>query len=780
MAAETVTREDLLAEFLAGLPFPVDPFQRQAMEALAAKRSVLVAAPTGTGKTVIAEFGVFQAHRAGLRAIYTTPIKALSNQKYRDFRQVYGDEVGLMTGDVVVNSGGSVLIMTTEVLRNILVVDPHSMDDVGVVVFDEVHYMGDPERGTAWEEAILLCPQHVPLVCLSATVPNGEEIAEWIRTAHAELEYILHEERAVPLESWYYLEGKAYLVVDALGRRRGRLRGVGGELARRIRWGAMTTTRDGREAEPRREAEPWEVVRYLEKNGLTPAIYFLFGRRACEEAAESCLALRPVPHAMDLVREARARLADLPPEDRTMRQVTLLFRLLPRGVAVHHAGMLPVIKMLVEELFASGRLRAVFATETLALGINMPARTVVIGEMVKWDGESRRLLYPNEYRQMVGRAGRRGIDEKGVALILYSPWVTLEQAIEIATGELLPLESAFRPNYNTALNLWHRPEDQDLLADLYARSLRRFQHDIQLKGLIARRLSLEDQMAALGTKDIRDPRARRVARLLAETERDLARTRIVARQEARAVAEGLAHILERYGYLAIRRPTRKAGLLRRIFDTNALTLSEVLDRRYLEGLLPEEIAEVVSWFAYDREARLRPLPLPRRLLDLREKLLDLHTNIMGEEREHGLAISQPLNEDFRGLVLAWAQGRPLAEICRRARVAEGDLVGAVQKTLDILGQIKATLLSAEPPPGADWGALRERVETADAVIRRGVVEASYRWALTGPPTPEETGEAVEWWPSPEEVMHPEERAALEERRARQRRQAKKAAQRKKT
>ncbi|MDQ3810791.1 MAG: DEAD/DEAH box helicase, partial [Chloroflexota bacterium] len=435
--------EQLVAEFEAELPYALDPFQRDAIDALARQHSVLVAAPTGTGKTVIGEFGIFAARRKGLKAIYTTPIKALSNQKFRDFRARWGDdEVGLLTGDIAVNRDAPVLVMTTEVLRNMLVTGAR-VDDVGSIVFDEVHYMGDPERGTAWEESILLAPRHVPLVCLSATVPNVAEIAEWLREAHGDLSCVFHDHRAVPLEHRYWVpdpdpDKHAFRVVtamDADGRlapAAARLRNLGGELAGRVRWGGATSQgfrgedrSPGANGQPREVPSPWRVVRYLEAEELTPAIYFLFSRRATEEAADSCLALRPVAHAAELLAEARARLADLSPEDRNMRQVAMLLgRFLPRGVAVHHAGLLPQVKLLVEELFQAGKLRAVFATDTLALGINMPARTVVIGEMLKFDGQSRRLLTPNEYRQMTGRAGRRGIDERGVSLLLYSPWVS--------------------------------------------------------------------------------------------------------------------------------------------------------------------------------------------------------------------------------------------------------------------------------------------------------------------------------------------------------------------
>jgi ATP-dependent RNA helicase HelY len=749
--------QELVDDFTTSLPYQLDDFQIEAIRALANRHSVLVAAPTGTGKTVIGEFGIFMARKYSTRAIYTTPIKALSNQKFRDFRARWGDEeVGLLTGDVVVNREAPVLVMTTEVLRNMLVTGA-TIDDVGTIVFDEVHYMGDAERGTAWEESILLAPRHIPLVCLSATVPNAGEIAEWIRDAHGDLTCILHDHRAVPLEHRYWLPGaergsesteaekqtfKVYTVVDADGHLTDdakKLRAVGGELAGRVRWGGVSSQGfrgedrvpgQSADKDPRELPAPWRVVRYLDGEALTPTIYFLFSRRATEEAASSCVALRPVPHAAELVREAKSRLADLSPADRNLRQVALLLgRFLPRGVAVHHAGLLPQVKLLVEEFFQAGKLRTVFATDTLALGINMPARTVVVGEMLKFDGTSRRLLTPNEYRQMTGRAGRRGIDARGVSVLMYSPWVTFPQTVRVVTGELLPLESAFRPTYSTAMNLWLRPEDEERLADLYARSLRRFQHDRTLKELTERKQALEDAFEVEKAAG-RIPRQEvwQQAAELSRVDYELRKARRAATVEARRTVEGLARVLERYDYLRDARPTSKAPYLRSLFDTNALTLSELLTNQQLEGLEPAEIAEALSWFAMDRESTVRGLPLTRRLHRLREILDALHGGVLREEERHGLQISRPLPVDFHGVALAWAEGQELVTIAQRTRLQEGNLVGALQKTLDLISQLRAA--AQKGPLGTNLVPL---LDEADALLRRGVVEASYTWAVRGLP-----------------------------------------------
>ncbi|MDQ3701184.1 MAG: DEAD/DEAH box helicase, partial [Chloroflexota bacterium] len=339
-----------IRDFAARYPFSLDQFQLSAIRALDAGRSVLAAAPTGTGKTVLAEFGIHLAREQGLRTIYTSPIKALSNQKFRDWRAIFGSEVGLLTGDVTENPGGSILVMTTEVLRNMLLQSTHTLDGVACVVFDEVHFLADPERGTTWEEAIIHCPKHVQLVCLSATVANAAEIASWISLVHRETILVSHFQRAVPLEHYYYVDGQPHLLVDAAGDVLERLR-VGGE-ARHPRPAGIPA-----DARPRGVPRPQDVVRDLEHAGMLPAIYFLFSRRTCELQATDCAAL-------DLFgdREARrarreridAYLALLEPEDRELEQVQRLSALLARGIAFHHAGVLPMLKGLVEELFAAG------------------------------------------------------------------------------------------------------------------------------------------------------------------------------------------------------------------------------------------------------------------------------------------------------------------------------------------------------------------------------------------------------------------------------------------
>ncbi len=706
---------------------------------------MLVTAPTATGKTVVAEYAVWSALRAGRVAIYTTPIKALSNQKYRDLRNVYGREtVGLLTGDVVENPCGRVLVMTTEVLRNMLLQDHRATAGVGAVVFDEIHYLGDPERGTTWEEALIMCPQEVQVVCLSATVGNADELAAWLASLRrpGDLVHVAHDERAVPLEHWYLVDGDLIPFLGPDGRLLRKLN-VGGELSRRVGLLGGRSQVGRPRAAVRTQATPPEVVRLLAQADLLPAIYFLFSRRATEEAAEQCAGMGLVADAAAIGEALAAVLAGLPPEDRRLGQVEALRRLLPRGIGFHHAGMLPALKMVVEDLLAAGRLRVVFATDTLSLGINAPARAVVLGDLSKYDGVSRRLLSASEYRQLTGRAGRRGLDERGVAVVLYSPWVDFATLLRMARGPLEPLESAFRPGYSTGANLWRQGDAEQRLARLAGRSLRRYQRQGDVARLVAERDELARELEAAAAEKLRDGRPRKrvrtLAAALAAAEEELERARAEAGTGGRRLIRALRIILERYGYLDRGRPTRDLERLARIFDANALTLAELIGRGLLRGLRPSELAEVAAWFAHDRETGDRPLPLPGALARLRERVFALHQEVLEAERRYGLALSRPLSPDLAGVALLWAQGVSLEECCRRGRLAEGDFVLLIQKTIDLLGQLRE---AAQAEGGAEGLGLAALLGEAAQTLRRGVIAHTYAM-IVGESAGEAAGEGSE-------------------------------------
>src|SRR6266516_4670452 len=642
--SETLTG---IQTFVARYPFPFDSFQVEAITELAQGQSVVVAAPTGTGKTLVAEFAIWLAQQRNQRVIYTTPLKALSNQKYRDLRDVYGvDTVGLVTGDIVEHSRASVVIMTTEVYRNMLLEEggerftdlenptPSSLAGVGFVIFDELHYLSDVGRGPVWEEAIICSPPHVQLVGLSATVSNADDLANWISRVHRPISLVVHEQRAVPLEHYYFLDNKLHLVQDAesnrieqfpdiggeaklaqmMGRNRANMYGEDDEEEENEFWDEQTTTvwssdeKQKVKRPPQRKApEPGEILTVLREADLLPCLYFLPGRRVVEEAAMSAaLHLFTSEEEQELIKaEIGIWLEQLPKEDRNLQQVYSLTELLPRGLAFHHAGLLPGLKVLVETLFARGHLRAVFATDTLALGVNMPARSVVVGSLSKFDGQEMRLLTPNEYRQLTGRAGRRSMDVRGAAIIPYSPWEPFETSFQRITAELLPVTSSFIIRYNSVLNLW-RPGDVQHLRRICASSLREYQRYLLWEQRELTRLEKLEMRYHTNKQKINKKRAKAVEGATQALERR--RRSIGAYPLSRAGAaelDGTIFALRTLGYIGSDDTlTVKVRLLRGIFHPSGVLIVELMMLGALDELSAGELAEVCSWFSFDNERRL--------------------------------------------------------------------------------------------------------------------------------------------------------------------------------
>jgi ATP-dependent RNA helicase HelY len=444
-------------DFAAYYPFGLDPFQLEACAALDADEGVLVAAPTGAGKTVVGEYAVHLALRTGRKCFYTTPIKALSNQKYGDLVARYGeDAVGLLTGDTSRNGEAPIVVMTTEVLRNMLYGDSPTLRGLGFVVMDEVHYLSDRFRGAVWEEVIIHLPADVRLVSLSATVSNAEEFAEWLVTVRGHTRVIVEEHRPVPLWQHVMVGRRLLDLFENDGE-------VNPELVRhareQLRFAPARPGRGrGRDGRPRQSvAARSEVIERLDREALLPAITFIFSRAGCDAAVRQCVwaGLRlNTPEEREAVRNlVQRRTRDLPDSDLQVLGYWEWLGALERGIAAHHAGMLPTFKEVVEELFSAGLIKAVFATETLALGINMPARSVVIEKLSKWNGETHADITPGEYTQLTGRAGRRGIDIEGHAVVLWQPGVDPEALGGLASTRTYPLRSSFRPSYNMAVNL---------------------------------------------------------------------------------------------------------------------------------------------------------------------------------------------------------------------------------------------------------------------------------------------------------------------------------------
>jgi ATP-dependent RNA helicase HelY len=461
--AAEAARSPALAEFAASIEFTLDPFQREACEALERGSGVLVCAPTGAGKTVVGEFAVHLALVQGRKCFYTTPIKALSNQKYHDLVARHGAaKVGLLTGDNAINGDAPVVVMTTEVLRNMLYAASPALDGLSYVVMDEVHYLADRFRGAVWEEVIIHLQSSVTLVSLSATVSNAEEFADWLVTVRGQTEAVVSEHRPVPL--WQHmLVGRRmfdlFHDVEAAQKH-----DVHPELLRHTRELVRRMDLDGPGAgRGRGGRRRWpvplraDVVERLDREALLPAILFIFSRAACDAAVQQCLqaGLRlTTPDERAEIRSIAAeRTAEISAEDLQVLGYWEWLDGLERGLAAHHAGMLPVFKEIVEELFVRGLVKAVFATETLALGINMPARCVVLERLVKFNGEAHVDLTPGEYTQLTGRAGRRGIDVEGHAVVLWTPEVDPRHVAGLASTRTYPLRSSFRPSYNMAVNL---------------------------------------------------------------------------------------------------------------------------------------------------------------------------------------------------------------------------------------------------------------------------------------------------------------------------------------
>jgi ATP-dependent RNA helicase HelY len=548
----------VLADFASLYDFPLDDFQLRACRELEAGRGVLVAAPTGSGKTLVGEFAVHLALQQGRKCFYTTPIKALSNQKYADLVSRYGpDEVGLLTGDSSVNGDAPVVVMTTEVLRNMLYARSATLVGLGFVVMDEVHYLADRTRGAVWEEVIIHLPDSVAVVSLSATVSNAEEFGEWLSTVRGETTTVVEERRPVPLYQHVMVGRRLYdLFADegagpgdegmAPARVNPELQRVARDDWRVRRTGEQRGRRAPRgraEARGQRTGRPWapsrvEVVDRLDREALLPAIYFIFSRIGCEAAVSQCLSANlrlTTPAERDQVLAfVEERCEGIPDADLDVLGYHDFLDGLTRGVAAHHAGMLPTFKHCVEELFAAGLCRVVFATETLALGINMPARSVVIEKLVKWNGESHADVTPGEYTQLTGRAGRRGIDVEGHGVVLWQDGLDPKAVAGLASTRTYPLRSSFRPSYNMAVNLVDQV-GRETARELLESSFAQFQADAAVVGLARQLRRAEEALegyaeaAACDRGDFME--LAELRRRLSETEAATARARRADRRD---------------------------------------------------------------------------------------------------------------------------------------------------------------------------------------------------------------------------------------------------------
>ena len=703
----------------AGAGFVLDEFQRRAIEHLDAGRSVLVSAPTGSGKTVVADHAVDLALAEGRRAFYTTPIKALSNQKYRDLcRRIGSHRVGLLTGDNVVAGDADVVVMTTEVLRNMLYAD--SVDDrLGAVVLDEVHYLEDPYRGPVWEEVILHLRLDVVLVCLSATVSNHDELGGWLKQVRGPTAVVAESRRPVPLTNLYAVGRRRSQSVQILPtlvdgnpnprgsrfdapeearrsyqrhgpRRRGRGPDRGERSGRqrhpqqgRVRGrsgGAQSRDHAGHRGRGRghggsvwRPPRRIDLVGELEERNLLPVIWFVFSRKGCDQAAarlvrdEACYADDTEAERIDELVEAR--LGGLAQADLAALGARRWADQLRTGIAAHHAGMVPVFKEVVEQCFAEGLVKVVFATETLALGVNMPARSVVIDKPVKYDGQRTAPLSPAQYTQFSGRAGRRGIDEAGWAVMLWSTDCTFGDIAALTSSRSFELRSAFRPTYNMVAGLLGRMSP-DEARDLLGRSFAQYRADASSSPInLARRF------------------------------------------------DAVASVLRARGHLDGWTLTDSGRLAARIFHEADLVVAEALSGGLLDGLSPPALASVLSAFSYEHRS---PGPRPRvwipsglahrRLQRIEAAVKSLHA----VERRFGIDPIRPPDTGFSPAAHRWAAGESYDAV-QEEGFSAGDFVRNVKQVVDL-----ARRIAAVAPDPATAAAARQAVDA----LNRGVVALS--------------------------------------------------------
>lgn len=670
------------------------PFQERAAEAIHAGKNVLVAAPTGAGKTLVADVAIGQALSEGRKVVYTSPIKALSNQKFRDFRADYGEErVGIMTGDVTIRAEAPLLIMTTEIFRNTVFEDPARLQDFDFVVFDEVHYLDDVERGTVWEESILYAPHHVRVVALSATVPNVEELAAWIAEVRGrEVEVVVERERPVPLVHKAWVPGRGPRALDELKRM-----AVEGTLRRERR------TRRGSAARghgPPRGSDAYaslveratgDLLAFLAQRDLLPALYFVFSRKDCEHLARTHGGndlLTPEARTRLLARfddlAARYETADAP-STRELR------RLAARGVLWHHAGMLPIDKEIVERLFTTGDVRLLFATETFALGVNMPARTVCFHALKKFDGVRVVPLRTRDYGQMAGRAGRQGIDKVGHVFSIYDARAVDPRDLQrLQEGAMEPVRSRFNLAYSSILNLYDHLGER--VVDAWQRSFARFHGRWSRAGKGGKPGAKPEHAGHEGPKTL----------------------------GGRAI-EARLEVLRRFHHLDAKGLTRKGRIAAKISGYE-IACTEAYEGGFLSRCGAVEAAMLFSAICYEARPGDEADPSGRTLKGIAQPFFERMARFRAYEKEVGIpdCVREP-QFLIAGLVEAWAEGEDFAVLESMGTLAPGDLVRIFRMTIQMLRQTHFAIPRGDP--------VQETLSSAILLLDRDVVDAKRQLEL---------------------------------------------------
>ena len=736
--------------FAESFPFELDPFQIEACHALEDGKGVLVAAPTGAGKTIVGEFAVDLVINSGGKCFYTTPIKALSNQKYQELSYKYGDDkIGLLTGDTSINSEAQIVVMTTEVLRNMIYSNSSTISDLKYVVMDEVHYLADKFRGAVWEEILIHLSDAVQVISLSATVSNAEEFGEWLQTVRGDTEVIVSEIRPVPLYQ-HVLFGNR--LIDLFGDNQK----LNPELTRLERDTYRQIKGNWRD-KPKgpKSLMRSEIVEKLDREGLLPAITFIFSRNNCDAAVRQCLAAGIRLTNSEERREIRSAITrnmkNLAEDDLVVLGYYEWADALERGIAAHHAGLLPAFKVTVEELFQKGFVKAVFATETLALGINMPARTVVLEKLSKWNGEGHVAISPGEYTQLTGRAGRRGIDIEGNAVILWNNDLDSTSVGGLASTRTYPLKSSFKPTYNMSINLISQFGSNRARTSLES-SLAQFQADKAVVGLakqirknelvrddLYRQVechagnfmeyaAMRGEIKKLETDGRRSKRKRheveeeignirkrlkqhpshscpdrenhsrlteRAQRLQREidglTERINSRTNVIAKRFDR-----IKVILDKFGYIDNDVITKSGKLLAKIYGETDLLISESIQAGVFNTLAPADLVSVISACIYESRND-EAAKVPRGDVQLALAIVSkIYAKIHDAESDMNL---EPMRAPDLGFCWAshkWASGHSLTSILKGSELTVGDFVRAMKQIIDLLRQLRAAAPELQP------------------------------------------------------------------------------------
>lgn len=753
--------------FATSFPFELDEFQLQACYAVEEGKGVLVAAPTGAGKTIVGEFAVNLVINFGGKCFYTTPIKALSNQKYSELCEKYGEsKIGLLTGDTSLNSEAQVVVMTTEVLRNMIYSNSTTIKDLKYVVMDEVHYLADKFRGAVWEEILIHLSDSVQVISLSATVSNAEEFGEWLQTVRGRTEIVVSEIRPVPLYQHVLFGNRLVDLFDDNLKLNPELMKLERETYRKYHGSWKDRPRGPK---PLNRSE---VIEKLDRELLLPAITFIFSRNACDAAVRQCLAsgIRLTnSQERASIREIIAKnIKSLAEEDLVVLGYYEWADALERGIAAHHAGLLPAFKVTVEELFQKGLVKAVFATETLALGINMPARTVVLEKLSKWNGEAHVAISPGEYTQLTGRAGRRGIDIEGNAVILWSNDLDSTSVGGLASTRTYPLRSSFKPTYNMSINLISQFGADRARTSLES-SLAQFQADKAVVGLArqirksenARDLLLNESKCELGNfheyanlrNDIKrlesDGRknrkkrqeieeaiaqirrsikshpchpcperehhakiAERAFRLQREidglNERIESRTNVIAKRFDR-----IRIILDKFGYLQNDQISTSGKMLSKIYAETDLLIAEAVRANVFTDLTPPQLVSVISSCVYEsRNDEAAKIPKGETQVAL-TVLSKIYSKLHDSEIEFNLEPMRAPDFGFCWAAFRWASGHSLTSIIKGTELTVGDFVRSMKQIIDLLRQLKI----AAPE-------MQNVVEEALLKIDRGVIAYS--------------------------------------------------------